>query len=199
MVVGVGDRPLVIGHRSTAILLLRPAVLPFLFLVALASVSHAVPPPPVALVADVNPGPADGIGTCFVSVGGKLIFGASDGVHGTELWTSDGTTVGTVLVKDINPGPAGSLVECLGIANGKLVFAADDGVHGPELWISDATAPGTTLVKDIMRRRCWRSHSRRPSSWPSCVGRSQRPVATARFGRRAAGGRAADRKNEEAL
>ena len=26
------------------------------------------------------------------------------GVHGEELWKSDGSTAGTVLVKDINPG-----------------------------------------------------------------------------------------------
>jgi ELWxxDGT repeat protein len=37
-------------------------------------------------------------------VGGKLFFTAGDGVHGRELWTSDGTEAGTVLVKDIKPG-----------------------------------------------------------------------------------------------
>ena len=37
-------------------------------------------------------------------VGDTLFFAANDGVHGTELWKSDGTEAGTVLVKDINPG-----------------------------------------------------------------------------------------------
>ena len=39
-------------------------------------------------------------------VGGTLFFTADDGIHGRELWTSDGTEEGTVLVKDIDPGPA---------------------------------------------------------------------------------------------
>jgi len=35
---------------------------------------------------------------------GKLYFNANDGVHGRELWATDGTEAGTQLVKDISPG-----------------------------------------------------------------------------------------------
>src|SRR5207248_1354608 len=78
-----------------------------------------------------------------------LFFAANDGVHGTELWTSDGTAAGTVLVKDINPGSSSSYPYSLTAVNGKLFFTANDGVHGQELWRSDGTAAGTSLGKDI--------------------------------------------------
>ena len=35
--------------------------------------------------------------------GSTLFFTANDGIHGPELWKSDGTEAGTVLVKNINP------------------------------------------------------------------------------------------------
>lgn len=34
---------------------------------------------------------------------GVLFFKANDGVHGGELWKSNGTEAGTVMVKDIDP------------------------------------------------------------------------------------------------
>ena len=40
----------------------------------------------------------------LTGVGGTLFFTADDGIHGRELWKSDGTRAGTVLVKDIHPG-----------------------------------------------------------------------------------------------
>src|SRR5205085_6189998 len=39
-----------------------------------------------------------------VNVNGTIYFEANDGVHGIELWKTDGTTGGTVMVKDINAG-----------------------------------------------------------------------------------------------
>ena len=48
-----------------------------------------------------NGSPAD-----LVEVNGRAFFAANDGIHGTELWVSDGTATGTRLVKDIRPAPA---------------------------------------------------------------------------------------------
>jgi uncharacterized repeat protein (TIGR01451 family) len=82
---------------------------------------------------------------------GKLFFAADDGVHGSELWVSDGTAAGTALVKDINPTSAGAgstPYDLVPFGNG-VVFGADDGVNGNEVWISDGTAAGTVLVKDV--------------------------------------------------
>jgi ELWxxDGT repeat protein len=88
----------------------------------------------------------------FVDVGGRLFFSAGDGVHGRELWTSDGTKAGTVLVKDISPGTGGdydTVPTNLTSVGGRIFFTADDGAHGQELWTSDGTKGGTVLVKDI--------------------------------------------------
>lgn len=83
-------------------------------------------------------------------VGRRMFFAADDGVHGGELWVSDGTTRGTRMVKDINPGPSGSTVSVGNLAfGGAMYFLASDGVHGREIWRSDGTESGTFLVADI--------------------------------------------------
>ncbi|MEZ4269292.1 MAG: hypothetical protein R3F39_23285 [Myxococcota bacterium] len=91
----------------------------------------------------VVPGPS-------VVLGDFFYFAANDGVHGHELWRSDGTAGGTLMVKDIRDGATGSGVTELIVNDGKLWFQADDGVTGPELWVSDGSAGGTELVKDIL-------------------------------------------------
>jgi ELWxxDGT repeat protein len=91
----------------------------------------------------------------FVEFDDKLYFTADDGVHGNELFVTDGTAEGTQLVADIRPGVdkngnvntsyPSSLVEF----NDKLYFTANDGVHGNELFVSDGTTEGTQLVTDL--------------------------------------------------
>lgn len=73
---------------------------------------------------------------------GITYFGANDGVHGTELWQTDGTPEGTVIVQDIAPGAASSTPSNLIIAGDNLYFSADDGAHGRELWAMPVDAPG---------------------------------------------------------
>lgn len=85
----------------------------------------------------------------FTEMGGAVYFQVSDGIHGTELWRSDGTGAGTRLVRDICPG-ACSAVPRFPIAVGStLYFSADDGAHGVELWKSDGTEAGTVMVADL--------------------------------------------------
>jgi len=85
----------------------------------------------------------------LTAVGETFYFGADDGIHGDELWKSDGTSSGTVMVKDIYPGEDLSFPVELTAVGETLYFSADDGIHGHELWRSDGTSSGTVMVKDI--------------------------------------------------
>ncbi len=80
---------------------------------------------------------------------GRTCFAADDGMHGVELWITDGTVAGTQMVVDIDGSPYSSGPSSLVRLGNRIVFAADDGVNGNELWITDGTAAGTVLLKDI--------------------------------------------------
>lgn len=80
----------------------------------------------------------------LTNVGGTLFFTATDGIHGRELWKSDGTEAGTVMVKDIQPGWFGSDPTSLMDVEGTLFF-----VTGQGIWKSDGTTAGTVLVKSV--------------------------------------------------
>ncbi len=81
-----------------------------------------------------------------------LLFYANDGVHGSELWRTNGTVGGTYMIKDINPGSAFSshTYEFEGIYYFfNFYFRAWNGVNGYELWRTNGTEAGTYMVKDI--------------------------------------------------
>ena len=84
------------------------------------------------------------------ALNGIVYFVADDGVHGNELWRTDGTEGGTSIVKDINPGGSSSVISELIVSNGILFFPAGDTEHGMELWKSDGSEEGTVLVADIV-------------------------------------------------
>ncbi len=86
-------------------------------------------------------------------LGGNILFTANDGIHGFELWRSDGTAAGTAMVADINPGNESSVgfwpYGQQPIIKGSIYFAATDGSSGNELWKSDSSSTGTKRVADI--------------------------------------------------
>jgi ELWxxDGT repeat protein len=100
---------------------------------------------PTLLVKDIHPG----IGNSYISglthIGDFLYFSAYDGIHGSEIWKSDGTTAGTEMVKDILPGALSSLPRNFSAFRGKVYFSivAENGI---ELWTTDGTADGTHEV-----------------------------------------------------
>ncbi len=97
------------------------------------------------LVKDVLSGPGDGVvidkapywteeGASFVAVGRRAFFAADDGIHGVEMWSTDGTAAGTRMVDDLWPGAAGSWPQQLRQAGGVVVYGAYTPDHGREIW-----------------------------------------------------------------
>ncbi|HEV7519122.1 MAG TPA: hypothetical protein VGR07_22760 [Thermoanaerobaculia bacterium] len=99
------------------------------------------------ILADLNFGPASSSPQFLTDIGGSggaLLFAADDGLHGLELWRTDGTGKGTLLLGDIHPGPAASSPGPFTVVGDRVFFGADDGVHGRELWaipVDDAVNP----------------------------------------------------------
>lgn len=101
-------------------------------------------------ITDICPGRCSGVfdlGLRPVAVaGGLAFFAGDDGVHGTELWATDGTAVGTRMVRDIAVGRASSRpLDFLAVGT-LAVFVVDDGLHGRQIWRSDGSALGTSLL-----------------------------------------------------
>jgi len=99
-------------------------------------------------VKDINPGVAASDPAALADFGGTLFVQANDGTDGMELWTSDGTSAGTVLIKDIDAG-GDSFPDLMTPFEGELYFSAFDQADGRELWKTDGTGDGTTLAADI--------------------------------------------------
>ena len=136
-------RPSIAGGAVRAVTALATVALT-LTLVASPVAADSAP----ALVKDIRATGSSGP-RYLVNVAGILFFSANDGIHGRELWRSNGTPAGTRIVRNIGPGSRDASPQELTAVEQTLYFTASDGVHGRELWMSDGTHDGTRMVRDI--------------------------------------------------
>jgi len=109
----------------------------------------------------VTDGTADGVQVLATFPGGqggrglgsiedRFVFTVNDGVHGYELWVTDGTPEGTKLVRDILPGPRNGIVYTrTAVLKDRILFTADDGTFGPHVWSTDGTPEGTIMLPPV--------------------------------------------------
>lgn len=99
------------------------------------------------LLKDICPGRPSGWASGFLKSKATdhfVFFSANDGVHGVELWASDGTASGTNMVKDLNAN-LGEITT----TNDYAFFTV--GKNGDrELWRSDGTENGTFQLSYIL-------------------------------------------------
>lgn len=106
-----------------------------------------------SLLKDINVTFADANPNSLTVSNGNLYFIANDGVHGNQLWKSNGTAAGTTMVPIANSN--GSLPLNLTDVNGTLYFfdrlsnSGEGGDLTTNLMRSDGTAAGTSVVTEV--------------------------------------------------
>ena len=81
-----------------------------------------------------------------VTAGSRYLFLGQSGQQ-AGLWSTDGTSAGTVLLKPVSE----SNITSVSLTQGEstVFFDYDDGIHGFQLWKTDGTQAGTGMVADI--------------------------------------------------
>jgi ELWxxDGT repeat protein len=104
----------------------------------------ATPAPawPLTKLKEINPvGSANP--SYFFVLNDVLMFKASDGVYGSELWKTDGTEEGTVMLKDVAPGFASTYLYGYVVIDDTAFFPSNG-----SLWRTDGTEDATVIVRE---------------------------------------------------
>lgn len=102
-----------------------------------------------SLLKDINEGPDSSAPRAWVTSGDKAYFIADDGVHGSEMWVTDGTSEGTHMVEDLVPETGSAFVVSdpnrwnLDVSKDKLQLLVVEGLNETALYESDGTEEGT--------------------------------------------------------
>jgi ELWxxDGT repeat protein len=104
------------------------------------------------LISDIQQGSVGSNPSGFVKCGNYFYFKANDGIHGIELWRSDGVT--SQMVIDANPGSGDSIPwyfsgPTIFAINNAIYFVATDGQHGIEPWRVDMNSGVASMISDI--------------------------------------------------
>ena len=99
--------------------------------------SHSGSPGVTQGSSSLTPGSTD-----FATLGSELLLPLEDGIHGTELWATDGTSSGTVLLAPVNP-------RAIAVLGDDAYFLGTRPTSPLGLWKTDGTAAGTTEILDL--------------------------------------------------
>ena len=102
----------------------------------------------VNLLKDIQPGIASslflsGTGYNASPLNERFVFLANDGIHGYEIWTTDGTSIGTKFLVGLHPGTGDSNPNSIVPVNGELLFLSLPYIpyrpsQGLSLWSTDS-------------------------------------------------------------
>ncbi len=78
---------------------------------------------------------------------GEIYFSCEDNINGREVWTSNGTALGTTIKFDVEAGSGSSSPGNFTLFNGELIFEAGTAINGGELYKTNGIT--FSIVKDI--------------------------------------------------